>query len=121
MHTEYTLNQVPLRYTSTPLPHSFYVTAAVTGYFSDERFYMEKHDKLLDHYCTVVVLACEAESCCVLDAYELLEDPPDTFFYNLLIISQPPNLSCEPLEASQCICTLVIEFLYIVMLLLLLK
>lgn len=40
----------------------------------------KKRDRLLDHHCTVVVLACEAESCCVLGVYELLEDPPDTFF-----------------------------------------
>lgn len=42
MHTAYTLTQVPLRYTSTPLPHSFYITAAVTGYFSDKDFTWKK-------------------------------------------------------------------------------
>lgn len=43
MHTAYTLTQVPLRCTSTPLPHSFYITAAVTGYFSDKDFTWKKN------------------------------------------------------------------------------
>lgn len=70
MHTAYTLTQVPLRYTSTPLPHSFYITAVTSQI---KILHEKKRDRLLDHHCTVVVLACEAESCCVLGVYELLE------------------------------------------------